>query len=150
MPDEKSKNTPPEYTTMKIDPEIFEELGVRDPEQIKLETKIMKETRKLKKELKKDTDNVEKQVELATLYVDGGDYEEAIKMLKTIVSRDNKNFKAYKVLGTAYVLFNHEDEAIREMNRAAELDPDDPEIHSTVGGRRKGARQPARPQRIAR
>jgi len=118
MPDDQSKKGPPEYTTMKIDPEIFEELGVRDPEQIKLETKIMKETRRLKKALKEDTDNLEKQIELATLYVDGGHYEEAIKMLKTIINRDNKNYKAYKVLGTAYVLFDHEDEAMREMNRA--------------------------------
>ena len=28
---------PTDWVTMKIDPEIFEELGVRDPEQIKLE-----------------------------------------------------------------------------------------------------------------
>ena len=35
-----SKGNPTDWVTMKIDPEIFEELGVRDPEQIKLETKI--------------------------------------------------------------------------------------------------------------
>lgn len=31
-----------DLVTMKIHPEIWEELGVRDPEQIKLETAIMK------------------------------------------------------------------------------------------------------------
>ncbi|MEE9499111.1 MAG: hypothetical protein V3V24_07210, partial [Nitrospinaceae bacterium] len=40
--------------TMKIHPEIWDELGVRDPAQIKLETAIMKKTRQLKKELRTD------------------------------------------------------------------------------------------------
>ena len=122
-------SNPPEYVTMKIHPDIFEELGVRDPEEIKLQTKIMKETRKLVKALKETPDDLEMQIDLATVYVDGGNYEGAIKILKNVVHKDHKNFRAYKVLGTAYVLFKHEDEAIREMNRAAELNPEDPEIH---------------------
>ena len=44
------KNT--EYgITMKIHPEIFEELGVRDPDEIKRETAIVKKTRQVQKEL---------------------------------------------------------------------------------------------------
>ena len=73
-------DNPPEYVSMKIHPDIFEELGVRDPEQIKRETKIMKETRKIIKALKVEPDNLEMKIDLATLYVDGGNYEQAIKL----------------------------------------------------------------------
>ncbi len=120
--------------TMKIHPEIWDELGVRDPEQIKLETAIMKKTRQIKKELRTDPDNLDKQVELATLYIDGGNYEEAIKLIKPVVSKDPKHAQARKVLGTAYALSNQEDEAILELNRATELDPGDVETHFNLGG----------------
>ena len=40
------------WTTMKIDPEIFEELGVRDPEETKREMAISKRVRQVQKELK--------------------------------------------------------------------------------------------------
>ena len=79
-----------DYITMKIDPEIFEELGVRDPEQIKLETAIMKKTRQLKKELRTDPDNLDKQIELSCLYIDGGNYEDAIKGLRQVINKDSK------------------------------------------------------------
>ena len=36
---------PTDWITMKIDPEIFEELGVRDPEVTKREMAISKKTR---------------------------------------------------------------------------------------------------------
>ena len=120
--------------TMKIHPEIWDELGVRDPEQIKLETAIMKKTRQIKKELRTDPDNLDKQVELGTLYIDGGNYEDAIKMVRAVVSKDPKHARARKVLGTGYALSNQEDEAIRELNRAIELDPDDVETHFNLGG----------------
>ena len=42
----------PGWTTMKIDPEIFEELGVRDPEELKREMDISKRARQVRKELK--------------------------------------------------------------------------------------------------
>ena len=111
------------WVTMKIHPEIFEDLGVRDPEQIKLETAIMKKTRQVKKELRTDPDNLDLQVELGTLYIDGGNYDEAIKMLNVVIQKDNAHGRAHKVLGTAYALSNHEDEAIRTLSRAAELCP---------------------------
>jgi tetratricopeptide (TPR) repeat protein len=130
---QESKKTS-DLITMKIHPEIWEELGVRDPEQIKLETAIMKKTRQIKKELRTDPDNSEKQIELATLYIDGGNYEDAIKILRGVISKDSKNPRAYKVIGTAYALSKQEDEAILELNRAAELDPDDIETHFNLGG----------------
>jgi Flp pilus assembly protein TadD len=129
-----AKGNPTDWVTMKIDPEIFDELGVRDPEQIKLETKIMKKVRQVKKELKNDPDNPEKLNELATYYIDGGNYKDAIDILKKVLSKDNLNGRACKLIGTAYSLSDHEDEAIRELNRAAELLPDDPEIFFNLGG----------------
>jgi hypothetical protein len=39
------------WTTMKIDPEIFQELGVRDPEETKREMAISKRVRQVRKEL---------------------------------------------------------------------------------------------------
>ena len=72
MAEEKGSAT--DWITMKIEPYIFEELGVRDPEQIKLETKIMKKVRQVNKELKDDPKNSDKLNELATYYIDGGNY----------------------------------------------------------------------------
>ena len=72
---------PTDWITMKIDPEIFEELGVRDPEETKREMAISKKTRQVRKELKTDPDNVDLQLELATLMIDGCNYDEAIKQL---------------------------------------------------------------------
>ena len=45
MAEEKGNAT--DWVTMKIDPYIFEELGVRDPEQIKLETPLGIEAKQL-------------------------------------------------------------------------------------------------------
>ena len=119
----------PGWTTMKIDPEIFEELGVRDPEETKREMAISKRVRQVRKELKDDPDNIDLQQELGRLFIDGGELDEAIKQLKQIISRDNQNGLSYKLLGTAYAMSNHEDEAIRELTRASELLPEDPEVH---------------------
>ena len=116
---------PTDWVTMKVDPEIFEELGVRDPEETKREMAISKKSRQVRKELKADPDNLELQLELATLLIDGCNYEEAIKQLKLIQNKDPKNPRLYKLLGTAYVLFNHEEEALIELNRAHELDRND-------------------------
>ena len=71
------------WTTMKIDPEIFAELGVRDPEETKREMAISKRVRQVRKELKNDPDNIDLQLELGRLFIDGGEFEEAIKQLKT-------------------------------------------------------------------
>ena len=49
----------PDWVTMKIHPEIFEELGVRDPEEIKRETAIVKKTRQVQKELRNDPENLD-------------------------------------------------------------------------------------------
>ena len=125
---------PTDWITMKIDPEIFEELGVRDPEETKREMAITKKTRQVNKELKADPDNLDLQIELATLMIDGANYEEAIKQLLTIRNKKPKDSKVYKLLGTAYVLFNHEEEALIELNRACELDPNDAENHFNLGG----------------
>ena len=54
---------PTDWITMKIDPEIFEELGVRDPEETKREMAITKKTRQVSKELKADPDNLDLQIE---------------------------------------------------------------------------------------
>ncbi|MZH46928.1 MAG: tetratricopeptide repeat protein, partial [Nitrospinae bacterium] len=86
------------------------------------------------KELKADPDNIDLQIELATLMIDGANYEEAIKQLLAIRNKAPKNARVYKLLGTAYVLFNHEEEALIELNRACELDPNDPENHFNLGG----------------
>lgn len=125
---------PTDWIKMKIDPEIFEELGVRDPEETKREMAITKKTRQVNKELKADPDNLDLQVELATLMIDGASYEDAIKMLMAIRNKRPKDSKIYKLLGTAYVLFNHEEEALIELNRACELDPSDAENHFNLGG----------------
>ena len=125
---------PTDWITMKIDPEIFEELGVRDPEETKREMAISKKSRQVRKELKTDPDNLELQLELATLLIDGCNYEEAIKQLKLIRNKDPKNPRLYKLMGTAYVLFNHDEEALIELNRAHELDRNDPEILFNLGG----------------
>ena len=125
---------PTDWIKMKIDPEIFEELGVRDPEETKREMAITKKTRQVNKELKADPNNLDLQVELATLMIDGASYEDAIKMLMAIRNKRPKDAKVYKLLGTAYVLFNHEEEAMLEMNRACELDPSDAENHFNLGG----------------
>ncbi|SVC88748.1 uncharacterized protein METZ01_LOCUS341602, partial [marine metagenome] len=101
----------PGWTTMKIDPEIFEELGVRDPEEIKREMEISKRVRQVRKELKDKPDDVELQLELGRLFIDGGELDDATKQLKQVISRDNQNGLAYKLLGTAYAMSNHEDEA---------------------------------------
>ena len=66
------------WTTMKIDPEIFQELGVRDPEETKREMAISKRVRQVRKELKSDPDNAELQLELGSLFIDGGEFEDAI------------------------------------------------------------------------
>ena len=100
---------PTDWVTMKVDPEIFEELGVRDPEETKREMAISKKSRQVRKELKADPDNLELQLELATLLIDGCNYEEAIKQLKLIRNKDPKNPRLYKLMGTAYVLFNHDE-----------------------------------------
>ncbi|HJN99249.1 MAG TPA: tetratricopeptide repeat protein, partial [Nitrospinaceae bacterium] len=123
-----------DWVTMKIDPEIFEELGVRDPEETKREMAISKRVRQVRKELKTDPDNVDLQLELGRLFMDGGELDEAIKQLKQIISRDNQNGLAYKLLGTAYGMCNHEDESIRELSRASELLPEDLEVHFNLGG----------------
>ena len=60
------------WTTMKIDPEIFQELGVRDPEETKREMAISKRVRQVRKELKSDSNNVDLQLELGSLFIDGG------------------------------------------------------------------------------
>ena len=114
---------PTDWITMKIEPEIFEELGVRDPEETKRDMAITKKTRQIRKELKTDPDNPELLLELATLMIDGCNYEDAIKQLITLRNKNPKNARVYKLLGTAYVLFNHEEEALIEMNRARELAP---------------------------
>ena len=72
------------WTTMKIDPEIFEELGVRDPEETKREMAISKRVRQVRKELKGDPDNVELQLELGRLFIDGGEFEEAVKQFRLL------------------------------------------------------------------
>ncbi|SVE48889.1 uncharacterized protein METZ01_LOCUS501743, partial [marine metagenome] len=79
------------WTTMKIDPEIFEELGVRDPEETKREMAISKRVRQVRKELKSDPDNIELHLELGRLFIDGAEFEEAIKQLRQIIARDNQN-----------------------------------------------------------
>ncbi|NIQ02398.1 MAG: tetratricopeptide repeat protein, partial [Nitrospinaceae bacterium] len=56
-----------------------EELGVRDPEETKRELTIAKKIRQIKKELKNDPQNNDKLLELATHYIDGGNYEDAIR-----------------------------------------------------------------------
>ncbi|SVC67207.1 uncharacterized protein METZ01_LOCUS320061, partial [marine metagenome] len=122
------------WTTMKIDPEIFQELGVRDPEETKREMAISKRVRQVRKELKDKPDDIDLQLELGRLFIDGGELDEATKQLKQIISRDNQNGPAYKLLGTAYAMCNHEDEAIRELTRASELLPDDSEVHLNLGG----------------
>ena len=103
---------PTDWITMKIDPEIFEELGVRDPEETKREMAISKKSRQVRKELKADPDNLELQLELATLLIDGCNYEEAIKQLKLIRNKDPKNPRVYKLMGTAFVLFNHDEDCL--------------------------------------
>ncbi len=128
------KGDPSDWVKLKIDPAIFEEMGVRDPEEVKRENLIRQKVRQTRKELESDPDNLDKQIDLATLYIDGGNYEDAIKALKTVTSKDNKNARACKALGSAYALFKHEDEAIRELKRAAELDPNDAETHFNLGG----------------
>ena len=133
MSAEEGKGGPGGWTTMKIDPEIFEELGVRDPEELKREMAISKRIRQVRKELKDNPDSVELQLELGRLFIDGGDLDEATKQLKQIITRDSKNASAYKLLGTAYAMSNHEDEAIRELTRASELLPNDSEIHLNLG-----------------
>ena len=75
----------PDWVTMKIHPEIFEELGVRDPDEIKRETAIVKKTRQVQKELRNDPENTDLLMELGSLLMDGGNYDEAIKQLKTVV-----------------------------------------------------------------
>ena len=85
------KGNSSDFVTMKIDPEIFEELGVRDPEELKREMAITKKVRQVKKELKTDPDNLDLLVELSTLYMDGGEYEDATKMLRNVLNKDNKN-----------------------------------------------------------
>ena len=82
---------PTDWITMKIDPEIFEELGVRDPEETKREMAITKKTRQVSKELKSDPDNLDLQIELATLMIDGANYEEAIKQLLIIRNKKPKD-----------------------------------------------------------
>ena len=88
----------PGWTTMKIDPEIFEELGVRDPEEIKREMEISKRVRQVRKELKDKPDDIELQLELGRLFIDGGELDDATKQLKQVISRDNQNGLAYKLL----------------------------------------------------
>ena len=95
---------PTGWIKMKIDPEIVEELGVRDAEETKREMAITKKTRQVNKELKADPNNLDLQVELATLMIDGASYEDAIKMLMAIRNKRPKGAKVYKLLGTAYVL----------------------------------------------
>ena len=90
------------WTTMKIDPEIFQELGVRDPEELKREMDIAKRVRQVRKELKSNPDSVDLQLELGRLYIDGGELEDATKQLKQVISRDNKNGIAYKLLAVSY------------------------------------------------
>ena len=87
---------PTDWITMKIDPEIFEELGVRDPEETKREMAITKKTRQITKELKADPDNLDLQIELATLMIDGANYEEAIKQLLTIRNKRPKDSKIFE------------------------------------------------------
>ena len=72
------------WTTMKIDPEIFRELGVRDPEETKREMAISKRVRQVRKELKDTPDSIDLQLELGRLFIDGGDHEGAIKQLKQV------------------------------------------------------------------
>ena len=122
------------WTTMKIDPEIFQELGVRDPEETKREMAISKRVRQVRKELKDKPDDIALQLELGRLFIDGGEFDEATKQLKQVISRDNQNGPAYKLLGTAYAMCNHEDESIRELTRASELLPEDSEVHLNLGG----------------
>ena len=55
------------WTTMKIDPEIFQELGVRDPEETKREVAISKRARQVRKELKDKPDDIDLQLELGRL-----------------------------------------------------------------------------------
>ncbi|SVC79698.1 uncharacterized protein METZ01_LOCUS332552, partial [marine metagenome] len=109
-------------------------MGVRDPEETKREMAISKRVRQVRKELINDPDNVDLQLELGRLFIDGAEFEEAIKQLKQVITRDNQNGLAYKLLGTAYGMSNHEDEAIRELMRASELLDDDPEVHMNLGG----------------
>ena len=92
---------PTDWITMKIEPEIFEELGVRDPEETKRDLAITRKTRQIRKELKTDPDNQELLLELATLMIDGCNYEEAIKQLITLRNKNTKNARVYKLLGTA-------------------------------------------------
>ena len=71
---------------------------------------------------------------MGSLLMDGGNYDEAAKHLKGIISKHPKPPRAYKLIGTAYGMMHHEDEAIWELNRAIELDPNDAETHFNLGG----------------
>ena len=79
MSAEEGKGGPGGWTTMKIDPEIFEELGVRDPEELKREMDIAKRVRQVRKELKDKPDNIDLQLELGRLFIDGREFDEATK-----------------------------------------------------------------------
>ena len=135
MSAEEGKGGPGGWTTMKIDPEIFRGTGCTRPRRTQTRDGVfLKRVRQVRKELKDNPDNIDLQLELGRLFIDGGELGEATKQLKQVTSRDNQNGLAYKLLGTAYAMFNHEDEAIRELTRASEILPEDPEVHLNLGG----------------
>ena len=98
----------------------------------------------LKKRIEQEPDNIALILELGKAYYEGMIFPDAAAVLKAFVRRDDTNAEAYKMLGIAVAMTAqkgydeniYEDtdylsgiafESIEYMDRAVELDPDDPE-----------------------
>lgn len=67
-------------------------------------------------------DDLELKYQTALVYLSNHNYNEAIEMLNKCIKKDSKNIKYHRTLGTTYVIAKMQDEAIKEINIAYELD----------------------------
>ena len=74
------------------------------------------------KAVKIDSTDVEARSQWAVLLMDHGDYEEAVRELRTAVAQDAKNPLVYSLLAEALYLADHPDDAEEEADRAIALD----------------------------
>jgi len=91
----------------------------------------------LKKTVELDQNNLEAKVKLGNLYLGGskGSAEliaEAERLAKDVLQRDPKNIEGHILLSSVRFSQNQKDEALAELNRAIELDPNRSESYLSL------------------
>jgi len=84
-----------------------------------------------------DSTDVEARSQWAVLLMDHGDYEEAVRQLRTAVGQDAKNPLVYSLLAEALYWADHLEEAEKEATRAISLDSSSAQAYLVRGDARR-------------